>query len=753
MTTEVPHDIQTHHYDSRDVQYAEWRRIHRRRYLAGLTDKDAGEDEPASRPDDLVGLGLSGGGIRSAVFNLGLLQGLRFYDVLRRVDYLSTVSGGGYVGSSMTWFGSVLGRDFPYIADDDDSQGKRDDARKRLQYLRAHGSYLVPGDGLNLWSLIAAIVAGSLTTMAVLLPVLILVVALMATRLVPGAECNEAAVNYAWLPICFNTFNIAFWLGVIVLMLFGISVLVYGVVSSLGRGSRFRSASNQRMVREGLGRMLAYGFAFVVLGCVPIVYQLIVAHFAEWKATIMSSVSVSGVISLAAGMFGAKQGSEVKPGRSSLLSLGLLLAVFGIMLWIYHLVHLQVPAMLLDWRFLGVLAISVMLAWFANINHVSMHRYYRNRLMESFMPVPDELTPQDDHPAERLPQDPDQCFLHTIPQTDYPYHLICTNVQTIGSTSARLRQRGGDSFLLSPEYCGSEATRYVRTSDFVGGSMNLATAMAISGAAADTNSYATRSRPLVFLMTLFNVRLGYWIRNPRHTTPTPAQWRASKQPMWTYPRQWLAMHRRPMWYWYLFREVFGRGMDEDALNVRLSDGGHFENLGLYELVRRRCKTIVISDVGCDPKVTFGDLGRAVERVRADFGTLIDIDLEPLNPKTGSYCDVPFVTGSITYLPDGDLPREQGVLIYIKSAHLKNVPADVVAYRAANPDFPDESTGDQFFDEEQFEAYRELGFASARLLCSRGNGYDGSTNDATPGALSHFRIAAGAPTKGGPGTGE
>ncbi len=745
MTTEVPHDIRTHHYSARDIQFAEWRRIHRRRYLAGLSDKDQSDDEPAQRPEDLVGLGLSGGGIRSAVFNLGLLQGLRFYDVLRHVDYLSTVSGGGYVGASMTWFASVLGRDFPYIAHDEDSVERRGEVRNRLQYLRAHGSYLIPGDGLNLWSLIAAIVAGSLTTMAVLLPVLVLVVALLATPLVSAPDCTQASVN-GWLPPCFNTFDIALGLGVFSAALFGVSVLVYGIVSSLGRGSKIRSASAQRMMREGLGRLLAYALALIVLGCVPIVYEFIATHFQEWKATAMSGISIGGALSFGAGLFGAKKGSEVRLGRSSLLSLGLLLAVFGVMLWIYHLVHAHVPALLWDWRFLALLGVSVMLAWFANINHVSMHRFYRNRLMESFMPVPDEPTTGDDDPAERLPQDPDQCFLHAIPQTDYPYHLICTNVQTVGSTSARLRQRGGDSFLLSPEYCGSEATEYVRTQDFVGGSMNLATAMAISGAAADTNSYATRSRPLVFLMTLFNIRLGYWIRNPRHTTPSPAQWRASKQPMWTYPRQWLAMHRRPMWYWYLFREVFGRGMDEDALNVRLSDGGHFENLGLYELIRRRCKTIIISDVGCDREMTFGDLGRAVERVRADFGTLVDINLDPLHPESDEgFCEVPFVTGTITYLPDGDLPRDEGILIYVKSAQLKNVPPDVVAYRAANPDFPDESTGDQFFDEEQFEAYRELGFASARLLCSRGNGYDGSAKDACAGALSHFRAAVGIET--------
>ena len=65
------------------IQPTEWRRIHRRRFLAGQAESDRGEEASPERPENLVGLALSGGGIRSAIFSLGLVQGLYRCGVLR----------------------------------------------------------------------------------------------------------------------------------------------------------------------------------------------------------------------------------------------------------------------------------------------------------------------------------------------------------------------------------------------------------------------------------------------------------------------------------------------------------------------------------------------------------------------------------------------------------------------------------------------------------------------------------------------
>jgi len=288
----------------------------------------------------------------------------------------------------------------------------------------------------------------------------------------------------------------------------------------------------------------------------------------------------------------------------------------------------------------------------------------------------------------------DQCRISDIPQTDAPFHIINTNLQTVGSRNSKLQKRGGDSFVFTPLYSGSESTGYSPSNDYADGNMNLATAFAISGAAVDPNTYATRSTPLTFLMTLLNVRQGYWIQNPRFA---PSK-------------------KKPVWYYYMFREMFGRGLNEEDAYIHLSDGGHFENLGIYELIRRRCRYIIASDASADPGWNFGDLARAIELVRVDFAAQVTLDIEPLRPKgEEGISPQPFVLGDITY-DDGS----QGRLLYVKTAYINNLPADVFGYRRENPEFPDQSTADQFFDERQFEAYRELGYQIGKLVCGGSN---------------------------------
>jgi len=159
----------------------------------------------------------------------------------------------------------------------------------------------------------------------------------------------------------------------------------------------------------------------------------------------------------------------------------------------------------------------------------------------------------------------------------------------------------------------------------------------------------------------------------------------------------------------LVGELFGQTSDESRY-VYVSDGGHFENLGLYELVHRRCKFIIVSDVSDDPDSRFGALANAVERIRTDFGVMIDIDLAPLrkDPATGltsQHCAV----GTIRYDDSGD----RGFLVYLKTTRSGHESPAVRGYAADHPGFPHQSTADQFFDEAQFEAYRELGLHIAR----------------------------------------
>jgi hypothetical protein len=168
-----------------------------------------------------------------------------------------------------------------------------------------------------------------------------------------------------------------------------------------------------------------------------------------------------------------------------------------------------------------------------------------------------------------------------------------------------------------------------------------------------------------------------------------------------------------MWLiWELLGQTTGR-----SKYVNLSDGGHFENLGLYELVRRRCRYIVIGDGEQDSDLTFESLGGAIRKCRADFGVEIDINVEPIQ-KAGAHC----VVGTITYpeddteapqplTPEGAPPtdrRARAWLLYFKASLTGDEPEDVKQYHATHPDFPQQSTANQFFTESQFESYRRLG---------------------------------------------
>jgi len=160
---------------------------------------------------------------------------------------------------------------------------------------------------------------------------------------------------------------------------------------------------------------------------------------------------------------------------------------------------------------------------------------------------------------------------------------------------------------------------------------------------------------------------------------------------------------------YVLAEVFGK-TEEYRKYCYLSDQGHFYIRGLYELVRRRCKFIVCCDAGEDPQYGFDELGMAIRKIRADFGVDIEINLDMIKPQKGQqYSRRHVAIGTIRYdLVDENSPV--GKLVYIKASLVEDdgEPADVQEYKAHHPEFPHETTLDQFFSESQFEAYRALG---------------------------------------------
>jgi hypothetical protein len=287
-----------------------------------------------------------------------------------------------------------------------------------------------------------------------------------------------------------------------------------------------------------------------------------------------------------------------------------------------------------------------------------------------------------------------------------PYHLINTALNLTRSSNLAWQERKAASFVIAPLFCGYElergggqnGERYQRTAEYLvppgtnagasGGWLPLGTALTISGAAASPNMGYHTSAATAFLLTIFNVRLGWWMQNTR----SRSSW-GRKGPR--------------VGIWWLLRELFAM-TDESRGFVYLSDGGHFENLGIYELVRRRCRFILAVDAGQDRDFRFEDLGNAVRKCETDLRARIDIRARAIvpDPQTGRslfHCTV----GEIHYADHTVEPRT-GLLLYVKPSLTGNEPADVSQYAKAHPGFPHESTADQWFAESQFESYRKLG---------------------------------------------
>ena len=176
-------DDKKEYYDSLmdDIQYLI---IYKLCFLMSIREKEVGwikerrenvHEQTRHDPyNDAMGLALSGGGIRSATFNLGLLQAMERCNILKSVDYLSTVSGGGYIGSSLTWFMSNAKDEssFPFGTSRKDHSGQ---SGKILSWLRDHGNYMAPGNGLDLPALIVAVLTSVLINILILVPLFLLV--------------------------------------------------------------------------------------------------------------------------------------------------------------------------------------------------------------------------------------------------------------------------------------------------------------------------------------------------------------------------------------------------------------------------------------------------------------------------------------------------------------------------------------------------------------------------------------------------
>jgi hypothetical protein len=782
----------------RDVEWRSYIQERRRQYDDSPTHHGAAPrpDLRSDAPDDLTGLALSGGGIRSATFALGVLQALARHDLLRRFDYLSTVSGGGYIGASLTWLTSKLIADagnareagsngaataapplpragfglrphvpdgvldaapaadggatapFPYGTDDPREGSEPDGSRAEgamLRYLRQHGNYLTPGKGITLTSVIVVLLRGIILNLLVWVPILAAVMWL----LIVASQQRLPAWVQAWVPasavdlvasmsppLMANGAPELFWqetretpllafggMLAAVILLSALCVLAfagYSLVTWLGhKSSQWFVGGTKYGWRRQFERSMrlplwAIG-ALLLLASVPFV----VREFHGWL--LGSSFSLvglaSGLLAFLKTMQQPKSRAEEQASwaipTSWIASIGAGFLLYGVLLVSYAFGWwaaqgssvLGVPP---D-RILGfALVMALATGRLVDLNLITIHRFYRDRLMEAFLPDVDKALRNETDAA----QDAVSAALSTMcdrRRAVSPYHIINTSLVLTESDERTYRMRGGDSFILSPLYCGSNATGWQPTGDYMGDELTLPTAMAISGAAANpwtgcAGVGLTRNPLVSMLMALMNLRLGCWLPNPND---------AHRPRRRSCKKSFRAHHFQPG-----LNEVLGLNLRETSPVCLLSDGGHFENLGLYELIRRRLRLIVLCDGTADPDYAFADLQNAVARIGADFGARIEFDKETMlkrfmpsidavYPRGACLSESAYAVAQIIYA-DG----RTGHLVYLTTALCKGVRLKLLGYKGANHDFPDQSTADQFFDEDQFEAYRELGYGIA-----------------------------------------
>jgi hypothetical protein len=348
---------------------------------------------------------------------------------------------------------------------------------------------------------------------------------------------------------------------------------------------------------------------------------------------------------------------------------------------------------------LAYFALAVLLrtyTHFIKVNVTGLHNRYRDGLSRAFMIGLSRLG-TNERDAVVVRHHDDVCLSEMDPgETGGPYHLINATVNLPDLRGVQephrlgsLEQRGrrSDFFLFSRRFCGNDRLGYCRTErmETSDRQLNLGTAMAISGAAVSTQMGQKTFNPLLnFLLAMLNVRLGYWL-------PSPG---------WVNEHGGFRLRVGPI---YFLAEALGIRSRFVGNAVYLSDGGHIENLGIFELLRRRCRFVVAIDGEADPDLTFNGLAVLQRMAFTDLGARVEIDLEDIRPQGSGLSRRHFALGRIRYA-DGS----SGEILYIKSSVTGTEPEFIREHRSRNPDFPHESTGDQFFDEAQFEAYRALG---------------------------------------------
>lgn len=750
--------------------------------------------------NDLVGLACSGGGIRSASFCLGVIQHLINHKLFSKIDYLSTVSGGGYIGSCV----SALAKDDAdnlHLLTDKIGRNEPD----ALNHIRNYSEYLRAGGFMNGLRTPILFVEGVLRSILTFFPLVIFavfitelflemighfsaeiqfffplllgilpliggfilrpfykdklnwqgrdsadgrlviyaVIALSALVMIPLLHFlrNIVGYNATTLLVDINNFvktqantiaitavALVFALAAAYIKLRGKLILIISSLlapvllvliylffciqavnspfsyyqadkvgakiglENLGNASNFLDYYDQNIAHQ------PYVFDPVIAQelqarLVPIIQSKYI-ETAGCAVTAYDSNSVHFTCPPTqwTHLFTTEKQAQIDVVIANELSLGFMLRQLG---WdkLASALHLPANKTMLRvnqlqlsrghaewWIYLMGLAVWLYNVMCISINRFSLHPFYRDRLSRTF------LVSQQDKKLVHV----DKLKMSELngAGSTAPYHIINTTLNLQGSSNPQLRSRRSIPFVLTKHYCGSDFTGYCPTTamETADKHFNLGTAVAISAAAVSPNMGVGTINPLRFLLTLLNLRLNYWLPNPGKFSQKGSKYN---------------FRFRPPGLPYLIREAFGLASERTPY-INCSDGGHLENLGVYELLKRQCKSIICIDAEADPTLTFAGLITLQRYAAIDFGINIKLDVSAIRPVNG-LSRANFSEGIIEY-SNGEIGR----LLYLKLSFTGNEPEYLHYYRNLNPAYPHESTSDQYFEETQFEVYRALG---------------------------------------------
>jgi hypothetical protein len=720
--------------------------------------------------------------MRSASFSLGVAQALARKGLLADADYMSTVSGGGYLGTSLAALcaeplpyppaGARLGftgEAFPYAfpgprrRPPPTGQPAPVDGLESpaLRHVREHANLLTHAPGLldaETWTGAVRYIASTLLMWVLFLLPLVTFGYLISMLLPVEAWDRFDPLNLhgggpTWISDHVWVLTAPLWPIAVVALL----------AMSPAWGTLWPEAFMPVPIRyiQQVLLVMAAALAAAVLLMLG-VWGLHEALSVEGRleGLVRALLAAAGVGGGAAAGVSARKLSLPQSATRLLPRLGLLVGgylVLGLaaVAWYYFLWRWAYPSTPVYVSALissGVVLAATTLAGVGLLNSLSIHRLYEHRIRRTWviagLPPWTRRLPEDAAARwERVWVRPDLKIgdlAGTGGEGSSPYPMWITALNMPGSTGATLLDRKSDGFVIGPVSCGSTITGWGKTEDMPGfRNMKLSTAATISGAAVSPNMGMATHPTLAIVMTLFNVRLGMWVPNPR--APRSAGERAIG-----------VLHRTFGLYW---NELVGRASHRGPW-VYLSDGGHFENLGVYELLRRRCKYIVAVDATGEPmgagSLNFGGIGIPLRMARTDFGVEVKLDLSGLerDARTG-LAKTYFAVGRIRYPKAGgghgnaDDPNDPdtGYLVLIKSGLVAaTVPPDIANYRRQeNPGFPYDSTLDQQFAQPQFESYRQLGFIAGAAVADAARSAvaeaPGTGHPADPGAAIRRRFEA------------